>query len=912
MKMEGQDFYNWLQAIPAYKKALEEINEELILEIQETINSKYNFRPYQKQAMMAFDWMINCVKKEDSIISQLIDPKLGNFPILGLESATGSGKTLLIGAFITYLHLKHNIKNFLILTPPRGKSAIYDKTIRNFDINDKSCVLSNNFNKKYNLVTGDNYTDKSSNYEEDADFNIYVFNINKFFESSSGIKSVDKPWEEGFWKDTNDNIISFRDYLSQLKDLVIITDEAHHFQKYSQTSGDIVDSGRGNTAGDIVIDLKPKFLIEFTATMVAEQKPIYRYSVNDYISDGYGKKIRAWGINTNSEKGLFEYDTDVIEKNKQVTDSDASKIVRAVAVHLIKRKALEYDREKPKSIKKPILLIKARNTDHADNILKYIQEEIPLKDDAIRQIYEQIIRDNDYEINKLIEQYIPSKDILLKELEELSDLSFSFHTNNETKESLELFNNLEDNKMEVLIQVDKATEGWNIDNVYTILILSNNEGEIKTNVKQLIGRGLRLLREKRIYDETEDKLKQEEELLHVICEQGNNFAKFVEDIRKEIGLNSENFRTNIKIIPKLNKTTIQDILKYNDLRVPRIERDSEPNIDSPEELIRKLNFKDLELETFAKSVSTPWNNKKGNGMILKWNEDDQTKEADLISGMILKESTSEYTSEEELILSEIQRTKIIKEIIKNQNILPSNEEVDDAIRESIRELTDKYSFYFRKKYGKNDMWSRKFSNDLINYISKKIDMYFDAKTIIEKYDLFKDVFQEFFINVEYSNGEPGNLKTKEQIHNVMNSNKKEIPKSWVYGYIKSYFTYNQFDSSQEVKFAELLDKSEQVELWVKNKRSGQLIMRYGLGKGFNPDFIVKLKNSNELYIVEIKSEGLKDVSKEKIEVMIDANKVSEDKFKCYFYWNTTIDDIYKNQITDFIRILERDDLNNIL
>ena len=33
-------------------------------------------------------------------------------------------------------------------------------------------------------------------HDKDADLNIFVMNINKFFESSAGIKNVDKPWKK--------------------------------------------------------------------------------------------------------------------------------------------------------------------------------------------------------------------------------------------------------------------------------------------------------------------------------------------------------------------------------------------------------------------------------------------------------------------------------------------------------------------------------------------------------------------------------------------------------------------------------------------------------------------------------------------------------------------------------------------
>ena len=40
-----------------------------------------------------------------------------DFPSLCFALATGVGKTRLMGAFITYLHLTHGIRNFFVLAP---------------------------------------------------------------------------------------------------------------------------------------------------------------------------------------------------------------------------------------------------------------------------------------------------------------------------------------------------------------------------------------------------------------------------------------------------------------------------------------------------------------------------------------------------------------------------------------------------------------------------------------------------------------------------------------------------------------------------------------------------------------------------------------------------------------------------
>jgi len=52
--------------------------------------------------------------------------------------ATGVGKTRLMGAFVSYLHLAHGINNFFVLAP---NLTIYNKLIANFTPNTPKYVF---------------------------------------------------------------------------------------------------------------------------------------------------------------------------------------------------------------------------------------------------------------------------------------------------------------------------------------------------------------------------------------------------------------------------------------------------------------------------------------------------------------------------------------------------------------------------------------------------------------------------------------------------------------------------------------------------------------------------------------------------------------------------------------------------
>src|SRR5271165_4671548 len=60
------------------------------------------------------------------------------FPSLCFALATGVGKTRLMGAFISYLHLAHGLNNFFVLAP---NLTIYNKLIADFTPNTPKYVF---------------------------------------------------------------------------------------------------------------------------------------------------------------------------------------------------------------------------------------------------------------------------------------------------------------------------------------------------------------------------------------------------------------------------------------------------------------------------------------------------------------------------------------------------------------------------------------------------------------------------------------------------------------------------------------------------------------------------------------------------------------------------------------------------
>src|SRR5215831_16796590 len=79
------------------------------------------------------------------------------FPSLCFALATGVGKTRLMGAFISYLHLAHELNNFFVLAP---NLTIYEKLITDFTPNTHKYVfkgIAEFATEPPIIITGENY-----------------------------------------------------------------------------------------------------------------------------------------------------------------------------------------------------------------------------------------------------------------------------------------------------------------------------------------------------------------------------------------------------------------------------------------------------------------------------------------------------------------------------------------------------------------------------------------------------------------------------------------------------------------------------------------------------------------------------------------------------------------------------------
>lgn len=359
------------------------------------------------------------------------------FPSLCFALATGVGKTRLMGAFISYLHLAHGINNFFVLAP---NLTIYNKLITDFsDRNHPKYVFKGIAEFAIDapsIITGDNYDQRDPlSGSLFGSVRINIFNISKINSEVRGGKSPRiKRLSEYIGE-------SYFDYLAGLPDLVMLMDESHRY--------------RASAGIRAINELKPILGLELTATpyvesargAVAFKNVIYDYPLAKAMEDGFVKEPAVVTRKNFNPAGMSP---DEIERLKL---EDGVRLHESVKVELE-----TYARESENPIVKPFVLVIARDTTHASQLLVLIQSD---------SFFEGRYRD------KVIQ--VDSSKTGAEEEEMITRLLKVEHTEEPT---------------EIVIHVNMLKEGWDVTNLYTIVPL--RAANARVLIEQSIGRGLRL------------------------------------------------------------------------------------------------------------------------------------------------------------------------------------------------------------------------------------------------------------------------------------------------------------------------------------------------------------------------------------------------------------------------------------
>jgi len=369
-----------------------------------------------------------------------------DFPSLCFALATGVGKTRLMGAFISYLHLARGIKNFFVLAP---NLTIYEKLIADFSPGTPKYVfkgIAEFAAYPPEVITGDNYEQRGAQVMGDilANVRVNVFNISKI---NSEVRGGKAPRIKRLSEYLGDSYFS---YLAGLPDLVLLMDESHRY--------------RASAGVRALNELNPILGLELTATPQVEtgssttpfKNVVVDYPLARAMEDGF---VKEPAVVTQRNFDPSQYSKEDLEEIKL---KDGIRLHEATKVELI-----TYAHENDTRIVKPFMLVIARDTTHA----KALKEKL------------ETVFDGKY-AGKVIQVDSSSKE----------------------EETVQALLNVEssDEPTEIVIHVNMLKEGWDVTNLYTIVPL--RAANAKTLVEQTIGRGLRLPYGKRTGVEAVDRL----------------------------------------------------------------------------------------------------------------------------------------------------------------------------------------------------------------------------------------------------------------------------------------------------------------------------------------------------------------------------------------------------------------------
>ena len=410
------------------------------------IAGRLSLRPPQRESLEILDRITEIVppsKTPDAAAALAIIksefPKVTDFerefPSICFALATGVGKTRLMGAFISYLHLAKGINNFFVLAP---NLTIYNKLIADFTPNTPKYVfkgIAEFATDTPEIITGDNYDQRAGGFAEFTRVRINIFNISKI---NSEVRGGNSPRIKRLSEYIGQ---SYFDYLAGLPDLVMLMDESHRY--------------RASAGIRAINELKPMLGLELTATPFVEtakgampfKNVVYDYPLARAMADGFVKEPAV-----------------VTQKNfdaRQFTPTQLERIKLEDGIHLHEATKVEletYARQNECRQVKPFVLVIARDTTHAKELLDLIQSE---------KFFEGRYKDRAIQVDS--SQTGAQEELMIEKLLKVED------PNEPT---------------EIVIHVNMLKEGWDVNNLYTIVPLRAANARIL--IEQSIGRGLRL------------------------------------------------------------------------------------------------------------------------------------------------------------------------------------------------------------------------------------------------------------------------------------------------------------------------------------------------------------------------------------------------------------------------------------
>lgn len=760
------------------------------------------------------------------------------FPSFCFDMATGIGKTRLMGAAIYYLYKTKGYKHFFILAPG---NTIYDKLRKEANPAHPKYIFKGLEAEmgRPKVYDGENYVRYPARFVQGE------IEIEKTSEIQLFIFNIGKIFNSKtdttfkFHKYQETLGSSFADVLAKFDDLVVCMDEAHRY--YAPASMKAISY------------LKPILGLEFTATPKSHSNVIYSYD----LAKGAGKYLKIPVVMGRTNTGGYSAE-----------DIEEMKIRDGLTLHENRKKVVyQYCLDNNLDYVKPIVLIACKDTEHAKKIRAMIDSDS---------------FNNGRYRGKVIEIHSNMK-------------------GEETEENIRKLLSIESaqNTVEIVLHVYKLKEGWDVNNLFTIIPLNAAKSDILA--LQTIGRGLRLpfgvitgneaidtldivahdhYREivediknsdTFKYRDLDDRGVEPTKVVEITNGIGDGQLSLLDDIFVSAGVKSFNDVCDVKTQDKMYEEYMKSFG-----RTKKPEKQVPPQYSIFDYIDEEGNEKTVEATTHT-----------GEGISLGAKKAQPMKKEDFVATVtelskkaisvpkILVQPSSTVTlkpftvkrniSDFEVAASKIERFNAV-----NAEMLESFDAeilaVDDAVNtlacmlldcdalseisvdedaDYILNIVQQYLALIDGSEADKNKIVRRYAKLIIDDIVKQIHENMDRQTyythVVQK-DLI--VFRKAVRNVRADGGEVNFRKTI--------ANKSEIKKYVFTGYKKSYYNLNAFDSDTERLFSVILEDDKDVIRWIKPPLN-QLGLFWQAGQQYNPDFLVETPTTK--YMIEVKAKN---------------------------------------------------------
>lgn len=420
-------------------------------------NLKHSLRPYQAEAIRYFHYL-----QEDDDKTHVL-----------FHMATGSGKTNVMAALILYLFKEKGMQNFLFLVHTNG---IVEKTKEN--------LL--NFNSTKYLyqptisIDGERiYFNEVKKFPKTKEKNTIYIRIDTIQSVSSELNIP------------RENKLVYQDFIND--PVVILGDEAHHFNAYTKANlskKEKIEKNWEKTLDKLREQNAGNLQLEFTATIDVDSptiydkyknKIIYKYALDNFIRNGYSKRIfRLQANNDDNDKMLNAV---LLSQYRKYVAKDLG-IANFKPVILFKSARIEVSKEAYKNFKD---MIENLSVEDLSNFIK--RQLLSTASSSLKEAYEY------YQKQSLARVLVELKqDFKIQNIINVNDNDSKGMI--EDTDTLQRLNSLEspNNPFRVIFAVAKLSEGWDVLNLYDIVRISENAAITSTATNseaQLIGRGAR-------------------------------------------------------------------------------------------------------------------------------------------------------------------------------------------------------------------------------------------------------------------------------------------------------------------------------------------------------------------------------------------------------------------------------------